>query len=200
MNNSSGMTLLELLIALAVFALLSIMAYGGLRSVLTADQATSQQADDLTRLQQALGIINRDLLQLVNRPVRDSFGDLQPALDGRQEQRLELTRAGWSNPAQRVRSTLQRVAYRQDGDELIHEFWSVLDRAQDSEPYQTTLIDGVQRFEYRFLDATREWSSEWPIQDEQDPDQTETPSLPVAVEVILEHEKWGRLNRVIPLF
>lgn len=194
MRNSRGMTLLELLIALAVFALLSAMAYGGLGSVLRADRVTTEQAAELVRLQQAMTLITRDLGQVVLRPVRDSFGDPQPALDGRQEKRLELTHAGWSNPAGRLRSTLQRVAYRQDGDLLVREFWSVLDRAQDSLPHTTTLLTGVRNFEYRFLNSGRDWSSEWPPQLEQGTAE----ELPLAVEITLELEKWGRLRRVIP--
>ena len=178
-----------------MFALLSAMAYGGLRSVLDADHATAVQAEELGRLQQAMKLITRDIGQIVERSIRDGFGDPQPALDGTQEQRLELTRAGWSNPTKRRRSNLQRVAYRQEGTTLMREIWLVLDRAQDSEPYRTELLEGVRSVRFRYLDREREWRASWPPQLEQ----LESPPLPLAVELTLELEKWGTITRLVPL-
>ena len=69
-----GFTLLELLVALAIFALVSVMAYGGLASVLDQQFATDEIAGQLARLQKTYLLLQRDFEQLVPRPVRDEYG------------------------------------------------------------------------------------------------------------------------------
>ena len=110
-----GFTLIELLVALLVFAVMSVLAYGGLRSVLDASAGAGAHADRLASLQRTFMALARDVEQLADREIRDEYGDRQPALRvGADERLLELTRAGWRNPAGQTRSTLQRVAYRLD--------------------------------------------------------------------------------------
>ncbi|MFP4682439.1 MAG: type II secretion system protein J, partial [Ectothiorhodospira sp.] len=92
-----GFTLLELVVTLALFALVSLMAYGGLRSVLETRQLTDAAAHRLARLQMTVTLLGRDLEQLARRPVRDAYGDPVPPLRHgalREPPRLELIRAG----------------------------------------------------------------------------------------------------------
>jgi len=187
------MTLLELLIALAVFALMSVMAYGGLSTVLTTAEVTRSRAADLTRLQQTLLRLGSDTAQWLDRASRDPYGDSQPPLDAPGSGSFSLTRSGWSNPLQRPRSTLQRVGYRLDDGQLLREGWRVLDRAQDSEPYTATLLEGVEAMRYRILDDRRNWHDSWPLAAE------ESPLRPIALELTLELERWGTVVRLLPL-
>ncbi len=191
----SGMTLLELLVALAIFAVLAAMAYGGLDAVLKADGAVRQQARDLAALQRTLAMISRDLAQIAPRTVRGAYGDEQPVLDATREGYLEWTRAGWANPAGQLRSDLQRVAYGLEGEALVRLYWSVLDRAQDSRPRRAILLEGVSGFRVRVLDASRQWREVWP----RDRSAQAASSLPLAVEVRLHTERWGDVRRLIPL-
>jgi general secretion pathway protein J len=189
------MTLLEMLVAVAVFAVVAVIAYAGLRAVLAARQATQEQASALSRLQTALSWLTRDLRAIVRRPVRDAYGDRRPALDGTQAGRLEWTRAGWPNPTGRRRSTLQRVAYRLEGGGLVRDAWFVLDRAQDTKPHELTLLDGVSGLRFRMLNASRQWQDVWPGSAGRGP----SGSLPVAVEVVLDTRRWGEIRRLVPM-
>ena len=194
-RQAAGFTLLELLVALSIFGLLAAMAYGGLNSVMTARQGTEQHADRLTRLQMSFLWLGRDIEQAIDRSIRDEYGEAQAAIQSVEYGRyqLELTRAGWNNPAGRVRSNLQRVAYGVKDGELIRSYWPVLDRAQDSQPFESVLLDGVQRLELRFLDATNQWHDVWP--DTVNIGQP-TSGQPIAVEVTLETEAEGRMTRL----
>ncbi|UCE89614.1 MAG: type II secretion system minor pseudopilin GspJ, partial [Pseudomonadota bacterium] len=92
-----GFTLLELLVALAVFAVMSAMAYGGLSSVLNMREQTDAAAQRLASVQRAFLRIERDLEQSVTRGVRDAFGSMQLALEAAEDGdngRLEFTRIG----------------------------------------------------------------------------------------------------------
>jgi general secretion pathway protein J len=136
-------------------------------------------------------IMQRDIEQIVPRTVRDEYGDTQQPLVGGDA--LQLTRGGWRNPAGRQRSTLQRVGYAYDDEQLVRYTWSVLDRAQDSEPLQQPLIEDVENMQLRYLDGNDEWQEQWPDA-VADIDAADTlPALPKAVEVTIEHKTFGTL-------
>lgn len=184
-----GFTLLELLVALAIFALVSVMAYGGLATVLDQQFATDDIAEQLARLQKTYLLLQRDFEQLVPRPVRDEYGDTQAPLLG--DSQLQFTRGGWSNPAGHPRSSLRRVAYRLEDQELTRYAWAVLDRAQNSEPLEQPLLDGVTEVRSRYLAENDEWQDSWPPGTVAATGDGETFSLPLAVEIQLEHERFG---------
>ncbi len=246
-----GFTLLELLVAIGVFAVMSIMAYGGLKTVLDSRQQTDAQAKRLAAVQLTFLRLERDIEQMTDRGIRDEYGDPQPPLlavsagtsgddssifsntDSNSTSstfssssssfnssntsgttHVEFTHAGWSNPANEPRSTLQRVGYTLKDKRLLRAYWVVLDRAQDSQPIQTVMLDKVKSMEWRFLDNTGNWQIQWPLmaptaaQAPPVPAAPQAPQapapvpsqtlsqLPRAVEVTLELEDMGRLTRL----
>jgi general secretion pathway protein J len=188
---AAGFTLLELLVALSIFSLVAVMAYNGLKIVLNQQAATEVQADALAKLQKVYLLLERDIEQVVPRPVRDEFGDEQPALAGGDA--LELTRGGWSNPAGRLRSSLQRVGYAYEDRELVRYSWAVLDRAQDSGPQRQPLIGDIEEMTIRYLGANNEWEERWPNPLATGDGAAAGTVLPRAVEVTLDHERFGPL-------
>lgn len=190
-----GFTLIELMVALALFAVLSVMAYGGLRTVLDQREHAAAQAERLGELQIAMLTIGRDVQQALNRPVRDEFGDRGVAMEGSGAQ-IEFTRGGWRNPSGLQRSELQRVGYLVEDEELRRLSWQVLDRAQGAEPRAAVLLGGVQTLELRFLDDQGEWREFWPPPGT---DPLTSSALPRAVEVSIETERWDRITRLFPV-
>ena len=188
---SHGFTLLELLVALAIFGLLATLSYGGLQTVMNQEAQTKIAADQLGELQKLFMLMQRDIEQIVLRPIRDEYGDEQPPLVGSNV--LQLTRAGWRNPVGRKRSTLQRVAYAYEDEHLVRFSWYVLDRAQDTQPQVQPLTDAVEALRFRYLGADNEWIEQWP-----DPqaavntaEGAEVELLPKLVEVTIEHKTYG---------
>ncbi|NOX08837.1 MAG: type II secretion system minor pseudopilin GspJ [Gammaproteobacteria bacterium] len=159
-----GFTLLELLVSLAIFSLIAAMAYGGLHTVLQNRNSTDRHAQAMQRMQLLYRAMQRDIEQIVGRPVRNEFGDSTPAILVNDRGFIELTRAGWSNPLGRPRSTLQRVAWFVRDEELIRRYWLVLDRAQDSPPLDLVIMDKVEEFSVRLMDDQKKWHSQWPPQ------------------------------------
>jgi general secretion pathway protein J len=188
---SAGFTLLELLVALAIFSLIAVMSYSGLMVVLNTQAATEIQADSLAELQKVYLLLQRDIEQVVPRPVRDEYGDEQPALAG--SDTLQLTRGGWSNPAGRLRSSLQRVGYAYEDRQLVRYSWAVLDRAQDSEPQRQPLVGDIEEMTIRYLAANNEWQERWPDPLAQGDGAATGTALPRAVEITLDHERFGPL-------
>ena len=196
-NFKCGFTLLELLVALSIFSVLSVMAYGGLQTVITTKQSTEKAADRISEIQLVMMRISNDLRQAVTRKIRDEYGDFLPAMQSSQngDETMAWTRAGYRNPAQLKRSNVQRVAYKLEQQKLIRITWPVLDRAQDTEAMETEVLVNIESIEWRFLNGADEWVSAWP--------EAGTKAglfpLPKAVELTLELQDWGKIRRLILL-
>jgi general secretion pathway protein J len=198
-RNHAGFTLLELLVAMGIFAVIGAMALGGLNAVVDQTTIAREQMDRLNRLQRAIRLMSGDFNSLVPRYVRDELGtaDEGPLLaDGRLfGVELRLTRGSWPNPAGLPhRGTLQRVQYRLDDDKLIREYWPVVDHVLGQEPRSEELLSGVNEFKLLYLDNQDEWQTQWP------PAQNATTvasQRPRAVRILLDLQDWGPVERLL---
>jgi len=211
-HRQRGFTLVEVLIALAITALVGTLAYASLSAAINGVEGTREAAERSHQVNRAWQIISRDIQQLAPRGIRDEFGQSEPALQGGQAARfvLSLTRSGWDNSQGLPRSTLQRVNYQLQDDTLWRESYPVLDRAPDTEPQRVALLDGVEYLEVAFLRSldelnssdsdrqvdTRNWRDNW-VQDLSQPGSD--PGLPVALELRLQLTDWGEINRLYAL-
>lgn len=199
-----GFTLLEVVIAISIFALLGLGTYRMLDSVLRTDEVTRANEQSLRELTRAFAALDRDLAQAAPRSVRDAYGDERAALLGELgavsgTAAIELTRNGWLNPMGLARAQLQRVGWRLTGKTLERVYWTVLDQAVDSQPRVQTLLTGVDSLAFRYLDARGEWQGQWPpATDDLSPEESRL-RLPLAVELTLVHERFGELNRLYRL-
>jgi general secretion pathway protein J len=197
-----GFTLLELLVAGAIFAILSAFAYTGLNSVMRQKEVVELSTERLRGVQYAMRRLLQDFSQIQPRPVREELGEgWKYALlaDGRGLDEVEVTRAGWRNPLGRPRASLQRVAYRLEDGVLIRSQWPVLDRMLEAEATELELLDRVAEFRLRFLLPGGDWIENWPSPGAEDTGPEGTRVMPLAVEVVLELEDWGELTRLLEL-
>ena len=156
---NGGFTLLELVVVLAIFGIVAVMAYGGLNNVLKARVAIEDNLQRVSELQRAYLRMREDFQQLQPRAVRDEFGEPQSAVLGRREEGVEIIHGGWRNPAGHPRSQLQRVRWFVEDDQLIRGHFRYLDRAPRAEPQRLQVLDDVERMTLRYLDGNREWLS-----------------------------------------
>ncbi|MGD2117894.1 MAG: type II secretion system minor pseudopilin GspJ [Chromatiales bacterium] len=190
-----GFTLLELLIAISIFAVLSVMAYGGLRTVITTSQHTQEVSQQFASVQKLFLLLSQDLFNASERPVRDEFGDELAAFDASLAERSDLfslTRSQMADPLA-AQQSLQRINYRFEDGKLLRLTWPVLDRVQNTEPGRIQLLDGVKSAELAFLGD--EWSDHWP------PTSTgATPTaLPRALSINLDIDGIGQIQRILAI-
>jgi len=199
-QHQSGFTLLEILVAVLITGMLGLGVWQVMNQLISAREGVDRVAGEFERVQRAVMLLERDLFQVINRPVRDGFGDSVPALTSRQQDAtISLTRQGWRNPRGDRRSELQRVEWEYDENEqsLIRRYWVVLDQAQTSEPREQNLLDHVTDMEVRYRTRNDSWASDWPAEEPG----TDAPpgGLPLAVEVTFTHERFGVITRLIDL-
>lgn len=196
-----GFSLIELLVALAVFAALAAATYGGLAEIARAQGALAERQERFAAIVRAVSAIERDLRQAVSRPVREGArGAELPALLGGAD-RIELTRLGFANPRAEPRSNLERVAYDLADRKLERQRYAVLDRAPTSAPNARTMLDGVESLQLRYAAPDGTWSTVWPPRElppgtlVSDADEL----LPRAIELRIRTADAGELRRIVEL-
>jgi general secretion pathway protein J len=194
-----GFTLLEVLVAVVVFGIISVLAYGGYNQLIQQSDIVERSASRTRVIQSTVQRMTEDFAMLEPRPIREPIGEsLEPALRAggkRVETLADLTRSGWTNPAGLSRSTLQRVTYRLMDNKLERAYWTALDRTLSTEPTSAVMLDKVRAVSFRFMDQNQTWHDQWPPLGYSGADAARL--RPIAVEITLELEDWGKIVRLV---
>ncbi len=190
-SRQSGFTLLEVMVAFSIFAVIGLSAHQFLRTIINTREVTHQNNTVISGASRAFNLMQRDFSHMADRQVRDAYGEpLPPLIVGMGEYDVEFSRTGWSNPARLPRSNMQRVAYGLNEDnELERYFWLVMDRAEDSEPVTQRLLTDVEDFRVNLMNSEGGFVDAWP-------DFENGARLPRAVEIIITHKKLGELRKL----
>lgn len=163
MSHRGGFTLVEVIVALGIFAILGLVTARIVGRVIDNFGIITERGERLVEVQRAMQVMQRDILQLSSRAIRDPLGDRRDPLIIQSDGTLEFTRAGWQNPLNRERSTLQRVVYRLEGDVLFRAYFFTLDLTPESEPQVQEMLTGVENLEIQAVDASGNDYAFWPV-------------------------------------
>ena len=151
-----------MVIAVSIFALMGVIAFGGLGQMTRTGQAVADANDRLSDLQFAVVYFNREWIQVSPRRIRNQYGDEEPniVID---DNVITFTRSGWSNILGQRRSTLQRVQYLLLDNKFVRRHWRSLDQGIAEQPIQTVLLENVESLEVEFQDGLGKSIEEWPL-------------------------------------
>jgi general secretion pathway protein J len=194
----AGFTLVEVMLAIAIFALTSAIAYRGLTAVLTAREHLVQENHKWRALAMLFARIEGDLTSVVNRPVRDSFGNTRPAFEasadplvGPDDAAVSFTRMGFAGYTG-VPANIQRLGYRLNGQAIEKLTWNAPDQPPRGAAVHSVLLSGVTAFDLRYLDRNRQWQTRWP-------QSGGGSTFPVLVEMTLTLASGERFTRLFAL-
>lgn len=186
-----GFTLLEVLIAIAIFSLISLSSFTIFDTVLSGDERAKQRSERHNELQRAFLIIERDLTQIARRTIRingeapiDYFLQTTDSDFLADEQALAFVRYGWTNPGLLLpRSDMQSVAYRLVDETLERLHFNFVDAVVGEERKVRALISNVSALTFEYYDG-KKWQTTW-----------SNKSLPLAIAMIVKTNDYGVIRR-----
>ncbi|MCB1601088.1 MAG: type II secretion system minor pseudopilin GspJ [Xanthomonadales bacterium] len=193
-RSQSGFTLLELLVAVAVFAVVAAMAYSGLDLLLRSRAGLEQASERQRAIDLAVLNLERDLRQALPRPIRGAYGEVQSAMVGNAVA-AEWTVLDLGSARDGVRMEATRVRYALVDGALWRARDAVLDRSPRESARSRRLLEGVQRLSWRYVQSARQRLDQWPPRT----GISAPERLPRAVEVTLVLEDRGEISRLIEL-
>lgn len=167
-HSQNGFTLLEVLIAVAIFSVVSLASFTIFDTVLRGDEASKKRSKQQNDLQRAFILIERDFTQMAKRSMRvngevAAEGFIHTSdnsfLDG--EQSIAFVRRGWTNPGLLIpRGDMQSVAYRLEEETLERLHYNFVDAVVGQEPKVRPLITGVISLAFEYYDGQK-WQEKW---------------------------------------
>lgn len=199
MQNNRGFTFIEMLLAVAIFALVGLASVAVLDSVTRSDAASRAATLRLQQLQRAMMLIERDFWQISQRKIRvNGEAPVAQTLAGAvnwiesDDDGITFSHAGWTNPGMVLaRSEVQLVGYRLKERQLQRLYYLYPDAVTGTEPNIQPLLDDIDELKFRYLvkeDGQEQWKEFW--------DQA---NWPLAVRMTLKSPEFGVIERVFGL-
>jgi general secretion pathway protein J len=196
-NQNHGFTLIEILVAMAIFTIIGLASTGVLTSVINSDQLSSERFAKLEELQRAMLTIERDIMQIVPRTARVNSEFASAVVSGGEDvldsdaDGLGFVRVGRYNPQMLLpRSTLQAVGYRIQENQLQRLYGNYVDNVIGYEPKIKIMLSDIDDFRVTFLTNTEQL---------EDPDEWResyaSGSLPLAISITIESKTFGKIRR-----
>ena len=200
-----GFTLIEILVAMAIFTLIGLASTGLLTTVIDSNSLSQERFEKLQLLQRAMVTIERDIQQAVSRPLRVNGEKREIVMaggevDGSDDDGIGFVRGGWHNPQLMLpRSTLQYVAYRLRDNKLERLYSNYVDNVIGYEPKVRVLLENIESFKVEFLSGDNTSST---IKDDDDikwSEKYQDTVLPRAVAIEFVSKDFGMLRREFTL-
>lgn len=190
-KKSTGFTLIEVLLAVSIFAVISLASFSIFDGVLSGDRASQEQIKRLNDIQRAWLLMERDFIQIAQRSMRVDgseplSGFIHTDVDAlsSEDQSIAFVRAGWTNPGLLIpRSDMQSVAYRLFENKLQRLHYNFVDAVVGEEPKTRDLLAGITALKFEYF-CQNKWQAQLPSE-----------RMPSAIKVIVESEDFGEIYR-----
>ncbi len=193
LKKTAGFTLLEVLLALMIFASLSMAANQVFSNVLRSDEQMKEVGAKLKNLQKTIIVLDSDFRQMLARQYRnggegakEQLLEISDNLLDSEVQGIRFVRGGWINPQQLFpRSEVVKVGYRIRDEKLERIRWLYPDDSPSMEPAEMTVMEGIKDISFEVLNGSS-WTNEWDAPAE----------MPKSIRVSLDTKQYGKITRV----
>ena len=193
-------TLIEILIALMIFAVIGVLAAMSLQSMIRTHKQLKKSDAQILQLQITMTLLRRDISQVINRPIRNESGGQDAAFTASGGNSIIFTRTGLINPfGMSQQSNMQRVGYTLQGAKLVRLTWDVLDQPPKAEPEKQVLLNDVHSLQWQFITDSGKKSSSWPPAIGSNMQQENQSPLPKVVLMVMHLKKEGVIQGVFPI-
>lgn len=223
-----GFTLLEMMIAVAILAILFSVVYSVINSAVNARMANQTATERLIKLHRGLTLVEQDVDHMIARFSQFPNEDWRPSLDYMERSEgvvLSFSRHGWPITQNQNASSLARVGYELALEEktqteknknnepsykLYRVYWRNIDSLQIEPSRKRVILRGIKKLTFRFLDENQKWGKEWPKsegttgseefnEDIAGSDMGSFQRLPRAIEMTLDMHGIGEIKRLFIL-
>ncbi|MGJ8692019.1 MAG: type II secretion system minor pseudopilin GspJ [Thalassotalea sp.] len=191
MKQQTGFTLIELMLSIAIYAVISLAGFTIFNTVAESEKGAREKITRLNQLQTTFIVLERDITQIARRHVRgessdsdadfiyESKGGFSTSASG-----LSFVRSGWSNPGLVLpRSQLQTVSYQLADNKFERTHYNFVDPVLGEEPKVRVLLTDVTDLSFEFFYDSK-WSKE-----------LTSGRLPTGIAIELETADLGMIRR-----
>jgi len=187
----AGFTLIEVLIALAIFVVLAILTTQALRQAINSKKILFRQTAKFSQLELSFSLLFTDVAQITARPVLGEEMRIFPPFIG-QPKYVEFTR---SDQAIFTKTSKQppliRIAYVCKNHQLIRRRFQQLDSQNRSQYFDQVLFENLKSCRFAYLNNTLHVLPIWRAGALRQNQQTEP--LPKAIQVTIDQGFWGNM-------
>ncbi len=168
-KKAQGFTLLELMVAIMIFAIISVLSYQALSSLVTTKQVVTAAQDKWGGIARAVNQISTGWSHAIPLAVRDGNGILVPAvlglnkLNSNFDAQVEFTTSGYIGDPVYGASPPKREGFRFLNGKLYMVTWPYMNRVPGNQPQVDLLLDNVKSFTVNFLYPDKQWRDTWPL-------------------------------------
>lgn len=162
-SKQSGMTLLEVLIAMTLMVIISAISFASLNGLIDAKHHTDSVAKSLRQELLTSQQLNKDIHGLIRRDIKDQFGNRKPAVMGRFSS-IEFSRNGHANPLNQHRTDLQRVRWFVRDNTLMRGTLDLLDQGGFTQWQMREYLNDIKELNISFINRSGQESRVWPVE------------------------------------
>ncbi|MBY0379998.1 MAG: type II secretion system minor pseudopilin GspJ [Burkholderiales bacterium] len=194
-KHNRGFTLIEVMIAIMIFAIISVISYRIISALLITKQVVTNAQNKWGNLAHSINRISTAMNSAIPLVVRDTDGMVIPAVLGKNklqqqfDSQLELTMSGKIGDPVYGTSPPRRVGFRFIKGTLYEVSWPVLNRVITTNPRVDVLLNNVALFTVNFLYPDKEWRDTWPL------DNTNITQLPTGIKIDIQMNSGEKIMR-----
>lgn len=194
-NANSGFTLIEVMIAIMIFAVISVISYRTLSSLIATRDVITNAQKKWGGISKAINEMSNYCNRIIPLTILDTNGGTLPSITGKYkisgdyDSQLEMTVSGYIGDLAYGSTPPKRVGFRFTEGNLFLVIWESLNRAPNTRPTIIPLATGIKEFYFQYLNTDQQWYYNWPLT------ATDYVTLPLAIKVYIKLDSGEEITR-----